>query len=438
MSNVKEIIKRLFEEGHYDRKIRPVQDYDEAVHLDVSFFLFSINHLNEAEEKLVTTAYLELVWTDENLHWDPGDHEGIEHFYIPQKEIWTPDIVLKNGFSRFEELGGSFYYLDVDFNGQITWLPYEVFKSQCPIDITFFPFDEQICHISFVIWSYARSEVVISGSNHGIKFYQYEENSIWSIVNTKVTIIDNPKIRESEITFTLHLKRKPLYIVMNVIIPIFFLAVVNILTFIIPADSGEKITFSMTVFLSFLVFLNVISADLPNNSESIPLLGVYLEIQLGYSIIVLIVTSLQLRIHYRSEEEKLSRLHGIIIRISHLMNCKRRSRTYPDNRDNHLKMEPNPCGEKRTSMHLECFADTIDQHSLKIPTEMNACSHRADDMVTNKTKPTPSLTSYPAENVESMYTWKDVSSALDVISFWVFIGSNCVLTIVFFGRMLVQ
>lgn len=84
MSNVKEIIKRLFEEGHYDRKIRPVQDYDEAVHLDVSFFLFSINHLNEAEEKLVTTAYLELVWTDENLHWDPGNHEGIEHFYIPQ------------------------------------------------------------------------------------------------------------------------------------------------------------------------------------------------------------------------------------------------------------------------------------------------------------------------------------------------------------------
>jgi hypothetical protein len=208
-----------------------------------------------------------------------------------QKEIWTPDIVLKNGFSRFEELGGSFYYLDVDFDGQITWLPYEVFKSRCPIDITFFPFDVQICDITFVIWSYDRSEVEISRSHHGIKFHQYEENSIWSIVSTNITIVDDPNVRESEITFTLHLKRKPLYIFINVILPVIFLAVLNILTFIIPADSGEKVAFSMTVFLSFLVFLNVISTNFPTNSESIPLLAIYLEMQLGYSIIVLIVTS---------------------------------------------------------------------------------------------------------------------------------------------------
>ena len=84
MSNVKSIIKRLFEDEHYDRRLRPVRDYDDTVHLDVSFFLFSINKLDETEEKLVTTAYLELVWIDQYLHWDPGDYEGIEHFYIPQ------------------------------------------------------------------------------------------------------------------------------------------------------------------------------------------------------------------------------------------------------------------------------------------------------------------------------------------------------------------
>jgi hypothetical protein len=24
------------------------------------------------------------VWIDQYLHWDPGDYEGIEHFYLPQ------------------------------------------------------------------------------------------------------------------------------------------------------------------------------------------------------------------------------------------------------------------------------------------------------------------------------------------------------------------
>jgi hypothetical protein len=84
MSIVKLIMKRLFEDEGYDRKIRPVRDYDNVVKIDVSFFLFSINELSEAEKKLVTTAYLELVWFDQFLHWDPGDYENITHFHIPQ------------------------------------------------------------------------------------------------------------------------------------------------------------------------------------------------------------------------------------------------------------------------------------------------------------------------------------------------------------------
>lgn len=41
-----------------------------------------------------------------------------------QKDIWTPDVVLKNGITTFEELGGEFYYLQVTSDGRVTWLPF--------------------------------------------------------------------------------------------------------------------------------------------------------------------------------------------------------------------------------------------------------------------------------------------------------------------------
>ncbi|XP_062571330.1 neuronal acetylcholine receptor subunit alpha-6-like [Saccostrea cucullata] len=433
MSHVKAITKRLFVDEKYDKKIRPVRDYDTAVEMDVSLFLFSINKLDEVQEKLVTTAYLELVWIDEYLAWDPDDHDDIEHFYIPQKEIWTPDIVLKGGFTRFQELGGDFYYLDLDFNGQITWLPYEVFESRCPIDITYFPFDEQICSISFVIWSYARDEVAIYGSNHGIKFYQYEENSIWSIVNTNFTIIDDPHVRESEITFTLHLRRKPFYFIRNIIIPIVFLSMLNILTFIIPVDSGEKLTFGMTVFLSFLVFLTIISAQLPANSESTPLLGVYLDVQLGYSITILIVTSFQLKIHHKDEAEIPSRPYLAVIRISNLMRCKSGRKINPLTRKINQNMEH--ISKEGKGIDLPCSRDTNKLTLFDVEENEEKISEKKNDKSAYKEVMGKFSSFDQPASLHTSHTWKDVSSALDFISFWLFLVSNFTVTTVFFVQI---
>jgi hypothetical protein len=188
----------------------------------------------------------------------------------------------------------------------------------------------------------------------------------------------------------------------------------------------------MTVFLSFLVFLNVVTANLPTNSESIPLLGVYLEIQLGYSIVVLIATSVQLRIHHRSNEQKVSRWYGMIIRISSIRNCNSTQKVYPDGKDSDMKMEPSQCEGKQTSTQVQSFTYRLDHQSSKTHHE----KPRATDIVSNKEEEhVQSLDECSTDNSYSKYTWKDVSSALDVIFFWVFLASNC-LMIIFFGILL--
>ncbi len=38
--------------------------------------------------------------------------------------------------------------------GYVSWIPHQIFKSSCSIDVTNFPFDEQECHMYFGSWTH--------------------------------------------------------------------------------------------------------------------------------------------------------------------------------------------------------------------------------------------------------------------------------------------
>lgn len=71
---------------------------------------------------------------------------------FPENVVWKLDFVLKNGFTEFKKLGGSFYNGVLEFDGTILSKHYQVLKSQCSIDVTDFPFDTKTCNITFTLW----------------------------------------------------------------------------------------------------------------------------------------------------------------------------------------------------------------------------------------------------------------------------------------------
>lgn len=170
---------------NYSNKVRPVKNQDHTVQVIASFHLADINDVEVVQQRLVTTAYLSILWFDELLVWDK-QITNIERLYFKQKDIWTPDIVLKNGVKKLEELGGEFYYLEVSPEGIVHWLPYQVFESKCDIDITYFPFDTQVCDITFISWSFTKLEVnmTLPESGPSVDFYDFNENSVWGIEST--------------------------------------------------------------------------------------------------------------------------------------------------------------------------------------------------------------------------------------------------------------
>ncbi|XP_061189901.1 acetylcholine receptor subunit alpha-L1-like [Saccostrea echinata] len=382
--NLQSLIDDLF--SNYSPKVRPVINQHDPLPLDVSFYLSSVNEVSEVKEKLVTTGFLMLSWIDELLTWNPADYNETEMIFIPQTEIWKPDLVLKNGFKKFEELGGSFYYLAIYYTGEVSWWPYHVFESRCSMDITHFPFDTQTCDIKFITWSHFADQIEISKSAKGIQFYEYEANGVWDILNTSSEI--KKEHEESEIKFTITLQRKSQYYIMNIILPVVFLGCLNILVFVIPVDAGEKMSFSVTVFLSFAVFLTIISTLLPSNSDNTPILAMYLIIQLVYGVIALVISALQLRLHHRDDSEEISAYWVKIVQLQRKLRCKGTQKF------NVVEVKPFDM-----NLNEKDGLKTVDDHS---------------------------------EGHVVTCGWNHVASSIDFFAFWSFLVSNAVIAAVMF------
>ena len=104
------------------------------------------------------------------------------------------------------------------------------------------------------------------------------------------------------ITFSLQFKRKPTFLVINVVIPVVFLSLLNPVVFILPHESGERVTFSVTMLLSFTVFENVIGDNIPKTSP-MPLLCNYVVIVFCVSGIITLFDTLCQRIYHTRGEQ---------------------------------------------------------------------------------------------------------------------------------------
>lgn len=190
------------------------------------------------------------------------------------------------------------------YNGDVTWIPPAIFKSSCKIDVTYFPFDYQNCTMKFGSWTYdkAKIDLVLIGSTINLK--DFWETGEW-------IIIDAPGYKHdikyncceeiyTDITYSLYIRRLPLFYTINMIIPCLLISFLTVLVFYLPSDCGEKVTLCISVLLSLTVFLLVITETIPSTSLVIPLIGEYLLFTMIFVTLSIVITVFVLNVHYRT------------------------------------------------------------------------------------------------------------------------------------------
>lgn len=122
-------------------------------------------------------------------------------------------------------------------------------------------------------------------------------------VNEDFNCCDHPF---SDIIYSFHFQRKTLYHVLYQILPCVVIILLIILNFVIPPDSGERISFCITILLSMSVYLLILADSLPETSDDVAILGLYYMATIcliGFSLVGTVVV---LRCHFAERKPSAS------------------------------------------------------------------------------------------------------------------------------------
>ncbi|XP_001495566.2 acetylcholine receptor subunit delta [Equus przewalskii] len=310
------LIRHLFEEKGYNKELRPVAPKERGVEVSLALTLSNLISLKEVEETLTTNVWIEHGWTDSRLQWDTEEFGNVSILRLPPDMLWLPEIVLENNNDGSFQISYSCNVL-IYPSGYVYWLPPAIFRSSCPISVTYFPFDWQNCSLKFSSLKYTAKEITLSlkqeeeeGRSYPVEWIiidpeGFTENGEWEIVHRPARInvdpsapLDSP--HRQDVTFYLIIRRKPLFYVINILVPCVLISFMINLVFYLPADCGEKTSMAISVLLAQSVFLLLISKRLPATSMAIPLIGKFLLFGMVLVTMAVVMCVIVLNIHFRT------------------------------------------------------------------------------------------------------------------------------------------
>ena len=129
-------------------------------------------------------------------------------------------------------------------------------KSRCQINVKWFPYDEQKCTFILASTIYTNDLInYLDSGNNTIAPYKFTENDIWDLVDYgyEIVNVEYPGYYGAfaELHIHLHIRRKPLFITINLVIPALFLSVVTLISFYTPF--AQSMPVSMSVILAYSV-----------------------------------------------------------------------------------------------------------------------------------------------------------------------------------------
>jgi len=311
---------------NYDTRVRPSKVYNQKVAVEFELSLTELLDVSEVNQKIETKVYLSQSWNDPRLTWNSSEFEGIEHIYLETNQIWIPELVLYNNAD------GDFAVsirtkAKVYSNGKVEWNPPAILKTFCEIQVATFPFDTQNCTMKIGTWSQDGGVLdIVNLNENGMEskclenmtdgnfcakrkcnppdISSYEENGEWKLLSqgcnkhyVKYLCCIKPY---PDMTYYFVIRRRPLYLIINILFPTLLFSLLTSAVFYLPSDAGEKITLSISVLLSLIVFLLVVVEAIPSTAKGVPLLCQYIVFTMILVCLSIVITVIILNVHNRT------------------------------------------------------------------------------------------------------------------------------------------
>ncbi|XP_063735071.1 neuronal acetylcholine receptor subunit alpha-7-like isoform X2 [Eleginops maclovinus] len=283
---------------------RPVANDSQSLTVQFSFTLMQVMDVDEKNQILTTNAWLQMQWYDHYLQWNQSEYPGVKNLRFSSDQVWTPDILLYN--SAHDKFDATFKTnVLVNSSGFCEYLPPGIFVSTCSVDVRWFPFDIQRCELKFGSWTFdgwlldlQMKEADVSG---------YMTNGEWDLLEVPgdrhELFYDCCAEPYPDVTFVVTLRRRTLFYALNLLIPCVLLSSMTLVCFLLPANSGEKISLGITVLLSLTVFMLMVAEIMPATSDSVPLIGQYFASTMVIVGMSVVATVMVLQFHHHNPND---------------------------------------------------------------------------------------------------------------------------------------
>lgn len=147
--------------------------------------------------------------------------------------------------------------------------------------------------------------------NENPSIENYTENNEWTLIAYKPFRVDikyenwieNDSF--SEIRYKILIRRKPLFVLQNCVIPAIMLCVLTLVSFFIPF--AQEMQIGISIMLAFSVFKLRLSDDVPVQADSVPLINIYFTLCMSFSLTAMVWFSIMNLLRERKKVPKFCR-----------------------------------------------------------------------------------------------------------------------------------
>lgn len=287
----------------------------------------AVSHLInlDAFEDLQLKVNVGFQWNDPRLQWNASTNlsrwKWPTKTYVPSSRLWTPEItVLTCELSSCSISIDSDTLVDISNDGTVEAHDSLLLSSNCLLDFTYFPFDNQTCVVNMLIDfpGDEESRIQIHTSN-AIETDYVASNEEWDLTSvdffstTSMTyqfqemdsahwVLSRLPVSNHSLVLVVCFKRTASYYMDNVIGPLVVLVLIGVFVVFLPPDAIERSEYTLTVVLAFVFYKTTLTTMQPVSNRP-PLIGTYINTSFALLAAFLVTGVLVLRLWRRDPTE---------------------------------------------------------------------------------------------------------------------------------------
>ncbi|XP_037648463.1 5-hydroxytryptamine receptor 3A-like [Sebastes umbrosus] len=262
--------------------MRPVKNWTTTTLVQLDMVLYGILQVDEKSQAVTSHIWFQTRWMDEFLTWNSSDFCGIKVLNIPRSRLWIPYIYIEEDVSDTGAIYNS-PTVSLSASGVVVTHGRQRLTSTCRMNLALFPFDTQICSITFTSMTLDAGSITLGTFFNDTNLAQYSEQLMvtqgeWDLNNLEIldySLAKGDEMYHITLTYKVTISRRPLLYVVNLIVPLFLFLILDVASFFINEARGEKLSFKVTVLLSISVLLLILKDMLPSTEDRLPMIATY-------------------------------------------------------------------------------------------------------------------------------------------------------------------